>query len=716
MFDELLNPSPSVDHQAPKVIAPIDDVIPPVQDDSTNSPSSTTVDQDAPSASKSYTTAKTQSSVIPQDVEEDNLNIEVAHIGNDPLLGVPIPEITFAQSSSTHALFCYYDAFLSSVEPKTSKDALTQSCWIEAMQEELNEFEWLKNKARLVARGYRQEDGIDFEESFALVSRLEAIRIFLAYAAHKNTVVYQMDVKTTFLNGNLRKEVYDSSVALTAFTDADHAGCQDTRRSISGSVQFLGERHISWSSKGKRVLRNKVNWHYVRDDHMFSSIKLVSRHQNTQQFGALLPIELTIDEIKNSKAYKEYYVIATGEAAPKPKASVRRTRSSSDTSIAPPTTTASADEGTGSKPAVPDVPTEESEEELSWNSTDVEGDDNEEKDVNGDEEDEGNDCEEGNGHDDYEDDDGEEGDGNDDDQEVGRDDDKEGGDDEQEYDEEEEYAEETRDKESFDPIPQTLKDSEDEGDGKEDLDLNVGEEERYVEEEKEEEDEHYRDVNINQGRGIQATLEVEDSHVILTLVNPDGLQESSSVSSQFTPTSVAPLPTTAATLTPSTIATITTTSQAPILPTTVLSNIIQNLPSFGSLFRFDDRLRSLEVNFSEAMQTNQFTGAVSAILGIVHQYMDQRMNEAVKVTVQIQSDRLQDEAQRDNDVFLKTVDENIKKIIKEQVKEQVEVQVSKILPRIKQAINEQLEAVVLTRSSYSSRTLILLLLISLRWS
>nr|GFC72859.1 retrovirus-related Pol polyprotein from transposon TNT 1-94 [Tanacetum cinerariifolium] len=68
----------------------------------------------------------------------------------------------------------------------------------------------LKNKTRLVARGYRQEEGIDFEESFAPVARLEAIRIFLAYATHKNMVVYQMDVKTAFLNGNLREEVYVS--------------------------------------------------------------------------------------------------------------------------------------------------------------------------------------------------------------------------------------------------------------------------------------------------------------------------------------------------------------------------------------------------------------------------------------------------------------------------------------------------------------------------
>nr|GFD27204.1 hypothetical protein [Tanacetum cinerariifolium] len=87
--------------------------------------------------------------------------------------------------------------------------------------------------------------------------------------------------------------------------------------------------------------RNKVNWHYVRDDHMFSTIKLVSRHQTTQQFGALLPIELTNEEIRNSNAYKEYYAIATGAAPPKPKASARRTQSSSKTSITPPTAAAS---------------------------------------------------------------------------------------------------------------------------------------------------------------------------------------------------------------------------------------------------------------------------------------------------------------------------------------------------------------------------------------
>ncbi|GJV90378.1 retrovirus-related pol polyprotein from transposon TNT 1-94 [Tanacetum coccineum] len=445
LFDELLNPPPSVDHPAPEVVAPIDEVAAPVPAVSTGSPSSTTVDQDAPSPSNSQTTPDTQPPVIPNDVEEDNHDIEVAHMGNDPYFGIPILEVPSDQSSSSDSihtnvppdhqisehnnkwtkdhpleniigelarpvstrlqlhqqpLFCYYDAFLTDVEPKTYKDALTQSCWIEAMQEELNEFErlevwelvprpdkvmvitlkWiykvkldelggiLKNKARLVARGYRQEEGIDFEESFALVARLEAIRIFLAFAAHMNMVVYQMDVKTAFLNGNLREEVYvsqpdgfvdkdkpnhvyklkkalyglkqapracprgifinqskyaleslkkydfdscdpvdtpmvekskldedkegkavdpshyrgmigtllyltaikrifryprgtvnrglwypkDSSIALIAFADADHAGCQDTRRSTSGSMKFLGDRLISWSSKRQK--------------------------------------------------------------------------------------------------------------------------------------------------------------------------------------------------------------------------------------------------------------------------------------------------------------------------------------------------------------------------------------------------------------------------------------------------------------------------------
>nr|GEZ72722.1 hypothetical protein [Tanacetum cinerariifolium] len=78
----------------------------------------------------------------------------------------------------------------------------------------------IRNKTRLVVRGYRQEEGIDFEESFALVAQMEAIRIFLAYAAHKGFIVYQMDVKTVFLHGSLKEDVYVCQPE--GFIDADH--------------------------------------------------------------------------------------------------------------------------------------------------------------------------------------------------------------------------------------------------------------------------------------------------------------------------------------------------------------------------------------------------------------------------------------------------------------------------------------------------------------
>ncbi|GJV93348.1 hypothetical protein Tco_1541161 [Tanacetum coccineum] len=164
LFNELLNPPPSVDYPAPEFVAPIDEVAASEPIVSIGSPSSTIVDQDAPSPSNSQTTHDTQPLVIPNDVEENNQDIKVTHMGNDPYFGIPIPEVSSDQSSSSdhplenitgelarpfstrlqlheQALFCYYDAFLTAVEPKTYKDALTQAYWIEAMQEELNEFE-----------------------------------------------------------------------------------------------------------------------------------------------------------------------------------------------------------------------------------------------------------------------------------------------------------------------------------------------------------------------------------------------------------------------------------------------------------------------------------------------------------------------------------------------------------------------------------------------
>nr|GEZ13078.1 hypothetical protein [Tanacetum cinerariifolium] len=238
---------------------------------------------------------------------------------------------------------------------------------------------------------------------------------------------------------------------------------------------------------------------------MFTTIKLVSRYQNTQQFGAILPIELTNEDIKNSAAYKEYYAIALGAAPPKTKASVRKTQSRSDTTITPPTAAGTrlstlakgkqptksskakglsvlsevvmtedeqmklatkrslqqthisqasgfvTDKGTGIIPGVPDVPTDESNEEISWKSSDE--DDDEVDDISDDQED----------YDDQDDDDQDDDDqdDNDDDQDTDNDDDdfvhpKLSIHEEEAKDEELSiHEEEAKDEERFDPIVQT---------------------------------------------------------------------------------------------------------------------------------------------------------------------------------------------------------------------------------------------------------------------
>nr|GEZ22132.1 hypothetical protein [Tanacetum cinerariifolium] len=318
--------------------------------------------------------------------------------------------------------------------------------------------------------------------------------------------------------------------------------------------------------------QNKINWPYIRDDVLFSTIKVVSRHQTTQQYGVILPIELTTDDIRNSKAYKEYYACATGEAAPKPKASARKKKGDSASSTTPPTPTptttvvaaprlSATAKGTGSRPRVLDVQSDDLEEELSWNSSD--------------------------------------------DEDVG-----------EQTKEEELVKNDDEDKESG------KGGDEDERNAEEDKELRLSEKARIQEEE--EVDELYRDVNINQGRGLQVTQNIEDSHVTLTPVQPDGLQESSSVSSFVT--------------------------------------------------------------------------------SMLNPISDQ-MTEVVREAVQIQTDRLQDSLQRENDEFLCNIDENMMKIIKGQVKRQVKEQVSRILPRIEESVNATLEAEVLTRSSHSSKTL-----------
>ncbi|GKF22035.1 retrovirus-related pol polyprotein from transposon TNT 1-94, partial [Tanacetum coccineum] len=163
------------------------------------------------------------------------------------LLGNPSRLVSTRKQLATDALWYFDNSVLSKVKPKNIKSAIIEDCWFQAMQDEIHEFDrldvwelvppldyamiialkWiykvkldeygdvLKNKARLIANGFRQEEGLDFEESFAMG---------LWY-------------------------LKDTAMALTAYADAYHAGYQDTRRSTSGSAQFLGDKLVNWSSK-----------------------------------------------------------------------------------------------------------------------------------------------------------------------------------------------------------------------------------------------------------------------------------------------------------------------------------------------------------------------------------------------------------------------------------------------------------------------------------
>nr|GEY32717.1 hypothetical protein [Tanacetum cinerariifolium] len=289
------------------------------------------------------------------------------------------------------------------------------------------------------------------------------------------------------------------------------------------------------------------------------------------------PIELTNDEIRNTKAYKEYYACATGEAAPKPKASARRKRIGLDTFITPPTatttptTTVVVTSRLTAAAKGKQLAKAKSPSDPSKNSSDDEGDDAQEKVSDDDEGDEGKDSEEREEDDDDDDEDknnvdeqtkgrdvsegektNESDDDNDDQEEAkkGNDDDDneeeiskigeqeatesdEGEADATESDKESEDEEiREQEEESFDPIPRTPKESEDNDNNEEDQGLRIRMDERIREEE--EADELYRDVDINQGRGFHISQETEDSHVILTPTQSDAQQESSSTSSFMT--------------------------------------------------------------------------------------------------------------------------------------------------------------------------------------
>ncbi|GJU24072.1 retrovirus-related pol polyprotein from transposon TNT 1-94 [Tanacetum coccineum] len=270
MFDEYFNPPSIVVTLVQEAAAPRVAVL-------ANSLVSTSIDQDAPSTSIPSTQEQEHPPTISQGFEESpktpifrddplhedstsqgsSSNIRKIHTSFEHLgkwtkdhlfaniIGDPSRSVSTRKQLQTDAMWCYFDAFQTSIEPKNFKQAMTEPSWIDAMQEEIHEFErlqvwelvpcpdkvlliklkWiykvktdefggvLKNKVRLVAQGFRQEEGINFEELFAPVARIEAIHIFIANAGHKNMTIYQKHVKIEKGHpyGELKEEVYVST-------------------------------------------------------------------------------------------------------------------------------------------------------------------------------------------------------------------------------------------------------------------------------------------------------------------------------------------------------------------------------------------------------------------------------------------------------------------------------------------------------------------------
>ncbi|GJS95927.1 hypothetical protein Tco_0802895 [Tanacetum coccineum] len=398
--------------------------------------------------------------------------------------------------------------------------------------------------------------------------------------------------------------------------------------------------------------RNKVNWYFSRDDYMFTMIKVVFMHEDTQLYGAILPDKLTNEAIKDSESYKEYYAIALGAEQPKTKASVKKKQVGSDKSKTPTTTkgkrlktsTKAAKTAKKKQPAktskakgltvLSEVALTEVEQmKLATKRSLIETHSSHANDLGADE----------------------------------------GTDDDGQYDKDQDDVNEhtNLDNNGDDFVhpklstqDQEVRHNEEESDEESNEEIQgANVEEKELDEEatndEDEANELYRDVNVNlEGQDIEMTDAQQTKYVPVT--------------------TIAELPLLSATILPPPPTPLITHLQQTLVPTptTILSSSLQDLPNF----------------------------AVSSIPGIVDAYLANKMHKAIKTAIQLQSDRLRDEAQAKNEDFINKLDDNIKKIIKDQVKEQVKAQVSKILPKIEKTVNEQLEAEVLTRSSNKSKT------------
>ncbi|GJS85456.1 retrovirus-related pol polyprotein from transposon TNT 1-94 [Tanacetum coccineum] len=298
MFDELLNGTPVVSKSSAKNAANAPDK----RQQQNTTPSTTTVAADIPqliiqTTLETTSQAPTQVPTVTatENINQAETNKEKAQVEEDkfinifnhPLeqvIGNPSQSIRTRRQLETDAEMCMFALTVSRTELKNIKESMDDFAWIEAMQEELHQFDrldvwelvdrplcknfinmkWLwknkrneentviRNKARLVAKGYDQKEGIDFEESFAPVARLEAVRLFIAYATHKSFPVYQMDVKTTFLYRHLKEEVYVNQP--DGFIDPYHP---DQVYRLKKALYGLKQAPMAWYDELSNILVSK---------------------------------------------------------------------------------------------------------------------------------------------------------------------------------------------------------------------------------------------------------------------------------------------------------------------------------------------------------------------------------------------------------------------------------------------------------------------------
>nr|GEV87685.1 hypothetical protein [Tanacetum cinerariifolium] len=456
----------------------------------------------------------------------------------------------------------------------------------------------------------------------------------------------------------------------------------------SENMKSLSDAKVETLPQPWRTFETFINkclsdWHMAKDDPILTTMRFILKHEIVQKYGVVLPHSLTNQAMKESdeekteqapKASPRKRIKATAKVAKsgKKKQPTKGLETLSKVALSEAeeiktaikisktqfhnsqVSSSGAHEGTSVIRGVPDVPTYGSDDEqISWKSSNDEDDDNvsasDKDDHNADDEDDN--------------------DQDDDNEQTESDND---GDDfvhpklstfNEEERQEEKLEEEEEGSDQRFHIPSPFESTDDEA-------YDIVTQGDNVEEEKLDEEKINEEEEVNE---LYNDSSLVSSGFISKMLNPNldtGIDSILNLNTEST-----------------SLADVSVTTNDEIPPSS-----------------FEDRLKSLEEDLSEFKQTNLFVEAVLLIPGIVDKYLANQMNEAVKAVVQLQSDRLREEAHAKNEDFINKIDENIKKIIKQQVKVQVKEQVSKILTRIEKFMNEKLKAEVLIYSSNEAKT------------